>query len=159
MPEVCARPTEPQGNPPGPRLSVSAVAVARMNRERLPRANLHRMKNNNRIPKRLAKKLANVARAIEPHRGEIAEWTSPVSETIAMGHIRPALEREGVLVLTSVDRIESMDTQRCGRVTVAHTTHALVVADSGEKILLNSCGVAPTHPSTQIGRASCRERV
>mgnify|MGYP006967044946 CR=1 FL=1 len=106
------------------------------------------MKANNRIPKRLAKKLANVARAIEPHRGEIAEWTSPVSETIAMGHIRPALEREGVLVLTSVDRIESMDTQRCGRVTVAHTTHALVVADSGEKILLNSCGVAPTHPST-----------
>lgn len=107
------------------------------------------MKNNNRIPKRLARKLANIARAIEPHRGEIAEWTSPVSETIAMGHIRPALEREGILVLTSVDRIESRDEWRGCRVTVAHTTHALVVVDSGEKILLNSCGVAPIHPSTQ----------
>ncbi len=106
------------------------------------------MKANNRIPKQLAKKLANIAKAMEPYRTEVDEWTSPVSETIAMGHIRPALEREGVLVLTSVDRIESMDTQRCGRVTVAHTTHALVLADSGEKILINGCGVAPLGPST-----------
>lgn len=107
------------------------------------------MKNNNRIPKRMAKKLANIAMAMEPHRGEIAEWTSPVSETIAMGHIRPALEREGILVLTSVERVETLDEWSCGRATVAHTTHALVLADSGEKILLNSCGVAPLHPSTQ----------
>lgn len=106
------------------------------------------MKTNNRIPKRLARKLAIISREMEPHRDEVNEWVSPTSETIAMGHIRRALDREGIVVFTSVDRIETFDEYRCGKVTVAHTTHALVLADSGEKVLISGCGVAPQHPST-----------
>lgn len=104
------------------------------------------MKTNNRIPKRLAKKLANISREMDPHREEIAEWNSPISETLAMGHIRRALDREGIVVLTSVDRIESLDTYGGGKTMIAHTTHALVLADSGEKVLFQGCGVAPQGP-------------